>query len=355
MDYSQTQLKKQTQQLRDILETLPPFVTEFFRGMSDVKTITTRVAYAYDLRAFFTFLFEATPSHSFSATSLDAFTLDDLAKVTTDDIERFLEYMTLYTKTYTHTKEYDKEITNAENGKSRKLSSIRTLYNYFINKEKLVVNPAQLVNTPRIKDKHITKLEVNEVALLLDDVEAGSNLTDKQLDYHSRTRTRDLALLTLLLGTGIRVSECVGINIPQISFDDNYITITRKGGAQAPIYFGDEVREALLAYLLERQDIDAKAGHEDALFLSLQKTRITPRAVQNLVKKYAKASVTTKNISPHKLRSTYGTNLYRETGDIYLVATTLGHKDVNTTKKFYASMDEDRKRSAANVVKLRKN
>ena len=94
-------------------------------------------------------------------------------------------------------------------------------------------------------------------------------------------------------------------------------------------------------------------GSENALFLSMQNRRITVRAVEKLVKKYALTVTSLKKITPHKLRSTYGTELYRETGDIYLVADVLGHKDVNTTKRHYAAIDEDRRRSAANIVKLR--
>ena len=129
--------------------------------------------------------------------------------------------------------------------------------------------------------------------------------------------------------------------------------IVRKGGKQDILVFGDEAREALLQYMLERERIQAAPGHEDALFLSLQKTRLTVRAVENLVEKYAKIAVPLKKISPHQLRSTYGTNLYRETGDIYLVADVLGHKDVNTTRKHYAAVSEDRRRLAAKVIKLR--
>ncbi len=95
------------------------------------------------------------------------------------------------------------------------------------------------------------------------------------------------------------------------------------------------------------------SGHEDALFLSLQNRRMAVRSVENLVKKYASLVTTTKKITPHKLRSTYGTTLYQETGDIYLVADVLGHKDVNTTRKHYAAMKDDHKRKAAKTVKLR--
>ena len=119
------------------------------------------------------------------------------------------------------------------------------------------------------------------------------------------------------------------------------------------LYFSDEVRNALLHYLEQRttdKDIDKE---ERALFVSLQHKRIGVRAVEKLVKKYSSVVTPLKHITPHKLRSTYGTNLYRETQDIYIVADVLGHKDVNTTKKHYAAISEDARRSVASKVKLR--
>jgi site-specific recombinase XerD len=160
--------------------------------------------------------------------------------------------------------------------------------------------------------------------------------------------------MTLLLGTGIRVSECVGLDINDVDFNNNGIKIRRKGGYEVIVYFGEEVGDALLDYMEERKRQIPMDGHNNALFLSMQMKRLGVRSVENLVKKYSSAVTKLKNITPHKLRSTYGTNLYRETGDIYLVADVLGHKDVNTTKKHYAAIEDSRRRSAANVVKLRK-
>ena len=121
------------------------------------------------------------------------------------------------------------------------------------------------------------------------------------------------------------------------------------------IYFGTEVELALLDYLEERTQMDAEQGSEHALFLSLQRKRIGVKSVENLVKKYAKIVTPLKKITPHKLRSTYGTSLYRETGDIYLVADVLGHSDINTTKKHYAALEDERRRSARNAVRLRED
>ncbi|MBQ9715944.1 MAG: tyrosine-type recombinase/integrase, partial [Clostridia bacterium] len=159
----------------------------------------------------------------------------------------------------------------------------------------------------------------------------------------------------LMLGTGIRVSECVGLNLDDIDFKINGISITRKGGNQVVLYFSDEVKLALVEWLEERERNNKVDPSEQALFLSLQNKRISVRAVQKLVKKYAKITTPLKKITPHKLRSTYGTALYRETQDIYIVADVLGHRDVNTTKKHYAAISDDIRREAALKVKLHKD
>ena len=115
-----------------------------------------------------------------------------------------------------------------------------------------------------------------------------------------------------------------------------------------------EVAEALKNYMAgDREAATPLPGHEQALFLSTQRKRMGVQAVENMVKKYARQVTPNKKITPHKLRSTYGTSLYKETGDIYLVADVLGHKDVNTTKKHYAAIDDNRRRKAASAVKLR--
>lgn len=331
--------------MRAVLDTLPLFCKSFFRGIEEYTSSRTRLAYAYDLRLFFEFLHE-TNSVCAKKEIID-FKIDLLDSLTRQDIQEYLEYVSLYQKD-------GKDITNKERGKSRKLASLRSFYNYYFENEMIEKNPAALVPLPKKHEKEIIRLEPNEVAILLDQVESGTKLTEKELAYHKKTKLRDIALLTLLLGTGIRVSECVGIDIKDINFDVNGLKIRRKGGYEAVIYFGDEVEIALLDYLEERENIIPETGHENALFLSLQNKRIAVRSVENLVKKYSSRVTSLKTITPHKLRSTYGTSLYKETGDIYLVADVLGHKDVNTTRKHYAALEDERRRKAANAVHLRK-
>lgn len=332
--------------MREVLNTLPEFCKVFFRGIEEYTSTRTRLAYAYDIRLFFEFLH----SNNSVCTKMDIeqYPLSLLDNITRLDIEEYLEYLALYEKD-------GKEITNNERGRARKLAALRSFYNYFYQNEMIENNPASLVPLPKRPEKEIIRLEPNEVAILLDQVEAGTKLTKKELEYHKKTKLRDIALLTLLLGTGIRVSECVGLDIHDVNFDEGGIKIRRKGGYEAVIYFGDEVETALLDYLEERENIIPAEGHENALFLSLQNRRMAVRSVENLVKKYASRVTSLKKITPHKLRSTYGTTLYKETGDIYLVADVLGHKDVNTTRKHYAAMEQERRRRAANAVQLREN
>ena len=330
--------------MRTVLEELPPFCKEFFRGIEQYTSARTRLAYAYDLRMFFEFLHEK--NSACAKLEISRIPLAYLDLLNRQDIEEYLEYMSLYQKD-------GRDITNTERGKSRKLATLRSFYNYFYKSEMLKNNPASLVSLPKLHEKEIIRLEPNEVAILLDQVEDGTKLTKKELEYHKKTKVRDVALLTLLLGTGIRVSECVGLDIHDIDFNVCGIKIRRKGGYEAVVYFGEEVETALLDYLEERERIIPMEGHENAVFLSLQNRRMTVRAVENLVKKYASRVTTLKKITPHKLRSTYGTTLYQETGDIYLVADVLGHKDVNTTRKHYAAQQDERRRRAAQYVHLR--
>ena len=342
--YSRGQEIRSTQKMREILEGLPRFCRQYFRGIEGTTGARTRLAYAYDLRVFFEFLHSE--NRSLRDTPVRDFSFHVLEQIGKEDIEEFLEYLTYYEK--------DGQVfTNDARGKARKLSAVRSLFKYFYTSEMLDKDVTALVPLPKLCEKPIVRLDAEEVSRMLDHADSGADLTKNQLRFHGKTRVRDVALLTLLLGTGLRVSECVGLDLEDIDFKEQGLRVHRKGGYDSIVYFGDEVEAALREYLEERGQILPREGHEKALFLSLQNRRITVRAVENLVKKYAGLTTALKKITPHKLRSTYGTSLYRATGDIYLVADVLGHKDVNTTRKHYAAVEEDRRRGARNIVRLR--
>lgn len=341
--YSEQERNKCILEIRKLRAELPKFLRDYFYGIEHSTAPRTQVAYAIDLKSFFEYIKQN--NSIYRNTELHDIDISILSKLNAQDIEEYLEYVKLYTKDGI-------EYTNDERAIKRKLSALRSMYNYFHKKRIIKENPVTQVDLPKIHKKQIIRLDDEEVGELLNVVESGDHLTKKQSECHDKLKVRDTAILTLLLGTGIRVSECVGINLDDVDYINDRIKIVRKGGYESFVYYGEEVRQALLDYMEERDEIEPMEGHENALFLSSQRRRITVRSIELLVKKYA-STVTGKHITPHKLRSTYGTNLYKETGDIYLVADVLGHSDVNTTRKHYAELEEDRKKKFKDAVTLR--
>ena len=330
--------------LNELLGELPPFCSVFFIGIQDTTTPLTRLNYAVDLKIFFNYL--VTYETQFYNRQIQTITIADIDEINSQLIERFMAYISYYDK------EDGSVYTNGERGKLRKLSSLRAFFKYFFNKDMLRANVASKVSSPKLHEKPIVRLEDNETAELMYSCDTLTGFSEHQKKYNKNFKTRDNAIISLFLTTGIRVSECVGLNVDDINFNLNSFRVTRKGGNQVILYFGEETAEVLRNYLLYRETLQLPK-EDRALFVSSQKKRMSVRSVEYLVKKYAKIATPLKKITPHKLRSTYGTNLYKETKDIYIVAEVLGHKDVNTTKKHYAAVSEDIRRSVAGVVKLK--
>ena len=184
--------------MREVLATLPGFCKSFFRGIQEYTSSRTRLAYAYDLRVFFEFLHDN--NSMCKKMEITAYPLSILDSICKEDIEEYMDYLSLYEKD-------GKEYTNNERGKKRKLSALKSFYNYYFCAEQIQTNPAALVPLPKQHEKEIIRLDADEVAMLLDQVEDGTKLSKTQQIYHKKTVIRDVALLTLLLGTGIRVSE----------------------------------------------------------------------------------------------------------------------------------------------------
>lgn len=348
-NYQGTVNQKRLERLREIERELPIVCTDYFRSISNTTSTLTRLAYAYDYRLFFEYL--QRENYLFASIDIPLIGAIELDKITGRDIEGYQDYLTQYYKNEDTEKE--KIVQNHELGIMRKLCSLRSLFEYLYKHHIVTANVTTLVDLPKVHEKPILRLEEDELKRFVQTVETGDGLTKRQQTLHKFTKNRDLAMMMLFLGTGIRVSECVGLDITDLDFELNAFLVTRKGGNQTILYFSEQVADALTDYLVEREQIEPIEGHENALFLSGQKRRITQRAVENLVKKYAAvAAPLKKRMSPHKLRSTFGTNLYLETGDIYLVADVLGHSNVNTTRKHYAAMTDMRKREAVKHVIL---
>ena len=343
---------KRILQIRQISRGLPQACGDFLRSIAVTTSTLTRLAYAIDLNTFFHFLHEE--RYEFAQKEIPLLNDADLSRLTQSDLTAYTEYLTYYLKADENDPNApDRVLVNHDLAIKRKLCSVRSFYDFLFKSQRIGSNITELVPLPKIHEKPILRLNRSEMEKILSTAQDGENMSRGQQRFQKLTARRDYAMLSLFLGTGIRVSECVGINLRDLDLENNAVLVTRKGGNQMVLYFPPEVADALGEYLEERKEIEPLPGHEDALFLSLQRKRITQRAVQNLVKKYAAVAAPLKTkISPHKLRSTFATNLYHETGDIYLVADVLGHSSVDTTRKHYADMTDARRRMAAEHVHL---
>lgn len=349
-DYFKNRDKLNLQKIDAILCELPEYVGYFIMGISQRTSTLTRLNYSGDIKTFYYYLI----NHTFNASTMSDITLDDLSKLVPQDIEKYMNFLSSYTYN-------NKSLSCGEKSKERKLSSIKSFFKYLFMKDYLSINIMDKVEMPKIHSKPIIKLDSGEISDLLEVVEDGSTLTKRQSSYNKKTALRDLAIVATFLGTGIRVSELVGLNKNDLDFKNNSFLITRKGGNKSILYLPDETMTALIGYMewldseIKNETVfSKKISDHTPLFFSLQGNRISVRAVEILIKKYTSSISPLKKITPHKLRSTFATNLYKQTGDIYVVADVLGHSDINTTRKHYAEMSEDNRRNAAKVTTLRK-
>ena len=315
----------------------PSFAVRFFNAIADTRSSSTRLEYAYDIRNFFLWLKDNAGKY---------LKIDDepavLDHISIDGIQDYLKTLRIYTG-----KDGKKHKTSMAT-RARKIISLRTFFRYYYRIKAIKTDFAAFLDVPEIPDVPIVDLDKDEVKRYLKAISDTSKMTKKELIWHKRTEKRDLAIAITLLGTGLRVSELVGLDVNDIDFYQAKMIVKRKGGDLDEVFFGMEVQEALENYIDNERSNLISSPSETALFLSNYKKRMTVRAIQIMVKKYSeRAGIVNKKVTPHKFRKTYGTNLYEETGDIYLVAEALHHSSVETTRKHYAKMSEDHKRIAA--------
>lgn len=297
------------------------------------KSPNTIKEYNYDLAMFLKFImvhFNLTSSKDFKDINISNLSLDVIKKIELNDIHAFLAYLTT---TY-----HSKAATRA-----RKVSSIRVFFNYLSQKANLIEkNPAQNLETPKI-EKRMPKY------LTLDDSKKLLTVTSDE----ERNKERDYAIITLFLNCGLRLSELVGININDISFDDAKMTVIGKGNKERTIYLNKACLQAINSYLEVRPKIGIKPSSIKALFLSERKERISKRTVQYVVdKELRRAGLDTKKYSTHKLRHTAATLMYQYGNvDIRALQELLGHESISTTE-IYTHVANEQVRNAVEANPL---
>ena len=342
MKYHKERDAKTLKKLEQEKAKLPNFCNRFFLGISQTTAPLTRLAYATDLRLFFDFL--TVEIDVFIGKKISELNVKDLLLVEVFHIELFADYLSRYEKD-------GKILCNGAQAKQRKLSSLRSFFAYLYKKGEISTNIMPNIDLPKVLAKPIIRLDDNEVEEVLDVIEDDELYTKGQRRFRQATELRDKTIWLFFLASGLRVSELVGLNVGDIDLEKNSFKVTRKGGAETILFISEELHDGLKIYFAKY----GTADENEPLFKSIQRKRISIRQVENIIHKYATKAVPLKNITPHKLRSTFGTNLYRATGDIYAVADVLGHLDVNTTKKHYAATSEDTRREVTNKIRIRKS
>jgi len=315
MDYFSQRDKVVQERIDRVMADLPDFCKRFSLYCELKLSKLTESSYLYAIRQFFSY-------HAKQKNTIASMlTINDLNSITTVDIENWLTTfkgnIDMNTIIYRH-------------------SVMKTFLGYYYTRREIQQNVTEQILMPRLNEKPITRLTPHEVEQVLSAVET----YDKRRNQSHILR--DKTILTLFLSTGVRVSELVGLDLKHIDMENGSFIVTRKGGNIERLYMTDDLQIQLLYYL---EAIDT-SDENTPLFLSREKTRLADNSIRDMVVKYIEFAGIKKRITPHKLRSTFGTALHRKTKDIFVVAQILGHASVNTTRKYYVAMDEDIKRDA---------
>ncbi len=326
---------------------LPHFMKGFFIYLRGNVLPMTRLAYLRDIRFFMDYLISETGLTS--AQNPKQITEKEFNRIKASDINVFIDYCRHYTV------ENDGVTTVYENNSktlARKKSSLSVMFKYLYRDEiveKNITDGFDPIRVPKAGEKEIKALQDDEVMIMLDAVTNGTGLTKHEHSFWEKTKKRDKAILILFLTYGLRLSELWQLNISSFNFGRGEFKIYRKRGKESVMPLNESVNIVLHDYIdNERPDEkELPEASKDALFLSLQKTRMTERQLRQLVKKYTSIAMHTSRdagYSPHKLRATAATSLIGRGNSIYDVAALLDHEQVTTTQ-LYARHKENVKRN----------
>ena len=338
--------------LKSRLTKLPDFVFTFIQSYYDGESVNTQIAYTIDISIYLQFL----QVFKYPSTkNLEDFTCSQLENVTLDDLINFKSYLREY-DIHTHSASGDivtRTVTNSSYGINRKLSAIRSLYSYLYKTDKISHNITDKLDFSNVNQKIKKPLTAQETVRILDVIFNGEKyFSGRDLSEYQNRKLRDIALFITYLGTGVRVSELIGLNVSDICFDTSSFIVTRKGGQQQEVFMPAQVENELLNYIVERKKVNAV--DKDALFLSRLNKRLTVSSVERNLKRYCQTAGVHNpdKTRPHALRRTFACRLLEDGVDIKMVAELMGHRNIEVTHKFYAQYSSAAKRDIMRGFKV---
>ena len=331
-EYRNTLDKQNNERINDLLNDMPDFVEDYYDHLvARGRSTNTIKSYLYEVNVFLRFM-----AANLKKENIKSILVTDLDLIKLPQIEKYIARS-----------EAGAPLKNT--AKRRRLSVIKSIYKYYFAIEAISTNPVIQLEGARLEDKEVIKLNENQVNALINCIANQNGVGEHSRAYSEKLIYRDLAIVMVLLGTGMRVSELVGLNVNDFDLttpDEPCFHIIRKGSDEDVVYFVPAVKTAVSDYIAYTRPILADTADENALFLSTQHKRMGVSSVDKMVKKYCIAAGLPTNISPHKLRATFATTVYKQTKDIYAVKDALHHKSIDTSKH-YIGDKEERKHSAA--------
>lgn len=348
-EYKDQRNKNARKTAEQLLAHLPYYVSTFVVGREGRMSAQTEYIYVSRINSFYQYL----STHEFKDREMRDISLKDLSTLHTENIEAFAAWIR-------HGNLSNKPGDNKETTVNSYLSALSVFFKYFVSHGKLEFNPVAGVERGKAQKHGVIRLNDREKDGFFDSIENGTSQSKHQQAYTKKTSVRDYAICLTMARTGLRVSELVGLNTDDIDFGDCSLTVLRKGNKYDRLFFDDEVAWALLEYAGTRPKYLEANPSEKAFFLvqtgKYKGSRLSVRAVERLVKKYAMAGSPSagSRITPHKLRATYATDMLQATGNIALVQKALNHESPRTTM-IYADERTIELEKARNVLMNRNN
>lgn len=338
-NYKKTSDAQKLKLAERLQQDLPPIMTQYLHKRGTGLSANTLLSYTNKLSVFAEFL-----CSRFTAENPKEISLEDIRRITPDDIIDFI-YWLQKEHVIIRGSETVTLMPNSKSSVNNYLSCISAFFTRLVREGIIPLNPALAIDRPKEqKNEVITYLKPEEKAKFLQSVEYGTGFDVRQLKFHEKNKERDIAICQLLLGTGIRISELVGLDVSDVNFSECSILVTRKRNKRQEVYFSDLTSSYLQDYL-EKRDLYHPQENEKALFLSRSGTRLGVRSMEKLVKKYISVSLPllSSSISPHKMRSTYAINMLEKSSDIDLVRETLGHSSFAVVNRYAKTANQKRK------------
>lgn len=314
-----------------VLKELPLFVSIYFDAKKEKMSSKTLLGYVYDFSKFFSWA----SSYMFENKEPYEISIEEFERIEEYDLNKYILFL------QTNIDSYNSNITIR-----RKISSLSSLFDYLYKNGYVEDNPCRYVEYPDFIVRDNECLSIEQINALMDKIKNEKNdYSDKQIVYIDKTRKRDFAIFYLLLTTGIRVTECVALNVESIDFKNKILHVPREVDIRLPL--SDKTIEVLKDYIEYRKEIHSE---DNALFLSMQNKRLCIQAVEDMIKKHGECLGLIYPLTPKIFRHTFAMEMFKLSASADMVNSYLGKKKVEDIRILLNELTKEQKKSVYDTL-----